>query len=302
VVHEVAGGEDAGHARARRLALRHDVAVVVELDDAAHDVRLRHVADGDERPDVLEPVRLVRLDVVELERRQAVIAAGHERVGHERREELDVLALARAVEHDRRRPELVAPVHDRDLVRELREEDRLLHRRVAAADDHRLGVLEERGVAGGAVGHAAAAELLLARDPQLAVLGAHGEHHRMRPVGVVADVHGVRLAVLARLDRRRVLGQEARAEALGLVAELLHHHRAHDPLGVARVVLDLGRLLQQPAPQVALDHERAQVGARGVQRRRVAGGPAAHDDHLLDVSHVGCCLRLSSSVTLLCIA
>ncbi len=74
---------------------------------------------------------------------------------------------------------------------------------------------------------------------------------------LVADMHHVRTAgVRAELDLGRVVGDEARAEALGLVAELLHHLRAHDALGVAGVVLDVGRLLEQAAPGEALDHER----------------------------------------------
>ena len=54
------------------------------------------------------------------------------------RDELDLLVGARAVEHDLRRAELAAPVDDRHLRREPGQEDRLLHRRVAAADDHDL--------------------------------------------------------------------------------------------------------------------------------------------------------------------
>ena len=111
---------------------------------------------------------------------------------------------------------------------ELGEEDRLLHRGVAAADDDRRAVLVERGVAGRAVGHAAAAELLLAGHAELLVLGAHREDDRARLVGLVVDPDGVRLAVGARLELGHVVGDEARAEALRLVAELLHHLRAHD--------------------------------------------------------------------------
>ena len=80
-----------------------------------------------------------------------------------------------------------------------------------------------------------------------------------------------------------VLGDEARAEALGLVAQVLHHLRAHHALRVAGVVLDVGRLLEQAAPQEALDDERVEVGARGVQRGGVAGRAAPDDDHVLDV-------------------
>ena len=49
VVDEVAGGEDARLAGARRAALGDDVALVVGLDLALDDLRLRLVADGDER-------------------------------------------------------------------------------------------------------------------------------------------------------------------------------------------------------------------------------------------------------------
>src|SRR5262249_1136603 len=83
--------------------------------------------------------------------------------------------------------------------------------------------------------------------------------------------------------------------ALRLVAELLHHLRPHDPLGIAGIVLDVGCLLEQPAPQEPLDDQGVQVGARRVQGRGVARGTAADDDHVLDVRHD------SSSHALLCI-
>src|SRR5205814_5592976 len=69
------------------------------------------------------------------------------------------------------------------------------------------------------------------------------------------------------------------------------------PVGEARIVLDLRGLLEQAAPEEALDHERMQIGTRRVQRGRVSGGAAADDDDVLDVllAHV------ASAVTLLCI-
>ena len=57
--------------------------------------------------------------------------------------------------------------------------------------------------------------------------------------------------------------------------------------------------LEQPAPREALEHERLQVGARGVQRGRVAGRAAADDDHVFDlalVSHVASAVTLLSEV------
>ena len=87
-------------------------------------------------------------------------------------------------------------------------------------------------------------------------------------------------AAVGELDAGGVVGDEPGAEALGLGAELVHHLRPHDPLGVARVVLDVGGVLELAAPLEALDHERLEVGARGVERGGVAGGPAADDDQV----------------------
>ena len=61
---------------------------------------------------------------------------------------------------------------------------------------------------------------------------------------------------------RDVVGDELGAEALGLAAEVVHHLGPHDPVGVARVVLDVARDHQLAAPLEPLDHERLQVGAR----------------------------------------
>ena len=156
-----------------------------------------------------------------------------------------------------------------------------------------VGAAEEGRVAGGAVGDAARRQLVLARHAELLRLGAHREDHRARPDLLAADVHDVRAAVLGgEVDAGRVVRDEAGAEALGLVAEVLHHLRAHHALRVARVVLDVGRLLEQAAPGEALDHERVEVRARRVERGGVARGAAADDDDVLDV-------LVSSLITLL---
>ncbi len=172
-----------------------------------------------------------------------------EALHHVRREQLDVLGVLRPLEHDRRGAEVVAAVHHVDLAGELRQEGRVLHGGVAAADHDRVGAAEEGGVAGGAVRHAARGQLILAGYAELLRLGAHREHHGAGADLLVAHVHHVNAAVLVgQLDPGRVVGDEARAEALRLVAELLHHRRPHHALGIAGVVLHVGRLLQQPAP------------------------------------------------------
>ena len=202
-----------------------------------------------------------------------------DRVQHE----LDLLVLPRAVDHDRRRAELVAPVDDHDLAREPREERRLLHRRVAAADDRDDLVAEEGAVARRAVGDAATLERLLRREAELASARAGRDDHRVRAVLVVADVDAER--PLGEVDARDVVGDELGAEALGLAPEVGHHRRPHHAVGVARVVLDVARDHQLAAPVEPLDDERAQVRARRVERRRVPGRAAADDDHVTYVAH-----------------
>ena len=87
-------------------------------------------------------------------------------------------------------------------------------------------------------------------------------------------------AAVGQLELGGVVGDEAGAEALGLGAELVHHLRPHHALRVARVVLDVGGVLELAAPLEALDHERLELGASGVERSRVAGGAAADDDQV----------------------
>src|SRR5579884_2729985 len=88
------------------------------------------------------------------------------------------------------------------------------------------------------------------------------------------------LAPVATITARDVVGKELGAEALGLAAEVGHHLGPHHAVRVAGVVLDVARDHQLAAPREALDHERLEVCARGVQRGRVARRAAADDDQL----------------------
>jgi hypothetical protein len=67
--------------------------------------------------------------------------------------------------------------------------------------------------------------------------------------------------LVGQVELRGHVRHEARAEALGLGAHVRHELRAHDPVDEAGVVLDLGGLLEQAAPQEALD-DRAAAGSR----------------------------------------
>src|SRR5206468_3327130 len=73
-------------------------------------------------------------------------------------------------------------------------------------------------------------------------------------------------------------GQVLRAETRRLLAHPLDQLRPLDPLREAGEVLHVGRETELPARLVAVDQERLQVGAGGVDRRRQAGAPRPQDD------------------------
>ena len=77
------------------------------------------------------------------------------------------LPLEQAVLQDLLRAQLVAPMHQRHVRGDVREVERFLDRRVAAADDRDALVAEEEAVAGGAGGDAAAAVRLLGGEPEI---------------------------------------------------------------------------------------------------------------------------------------
>ena len=118
-------------------------------------------------------------------------------------------------------------------------------------------------------------------EAELAGGGARRDDHGLRAVLVVADPHAER--PLREVDARHVVRQERRAESLRLAPEVLHHRRAEDTVGVPRVVLHVGGDHQLATPVEALDHERLEVRARGVERSGVAGGTSADHDQVADI-------------------
>ncbi len=71
---------------------------------------------------------------------------------------------------------------------------------------------------------------------------------------------------------------DARADMLGLRAHLIHEPRPLNRFGEAGVVFDVGGDHQLAARLVAREQERLHHGARGIDRRRIAGRPGT-DDH-----------------------
>ena len=136
---------------------------------------------------------------------------------------------------------------------------------------------EEEPVARGAGGHAVAEQALLDRAAR-----ACG---RVAPVVMIIDAARYSRVADPDAERRRrevdavgVGGDELGAEALGLLAELHHQLGAEDAVGEAGVVLDVGGEHELPAGADALDDDRVQVRAGGVDGRGQSGGAGADDD------------------------
>ena len=150
-------------------------------------------------------------------------------------DQLHVGALPDAVLVDPGAPEFVAPVDKVQLGDDLREVERLLEGGVAAADHGDGLAAEEVAVADGAVGHAAAAQPVLALQPELAVPGAAGDDDGFRAHGAGGgrQLEGAGLA-----GNAGHVGRRARqVEAVEMGVEGVGEFPALDALGEAGIVL-----------------------------------------------------------------
>ena len=176
----------------------------------------------------------------------------------------------------------VAAMDQRHLLAHLRQVERLLDRGVAAADDGHALAAEEEPVAGGAGRDAGAGEVPLAVQAQPARLGTGGDDQGVGGVGAAA-VEPDPERPGGQVDAGDEVEQQLGAAVRRLLRHLLHQPGALDDLGEARIVLDVGGDRHLAARLQALDDDRRQIGAGGVDRRRQAGGAGADDQHL-DVS------------------
>ena len=164
-----------------------------------------------------------------------------------------------------------SPMHEQHLACDIGEVDRLLDRGVAAADHDHLLAAEEEAVAGGASRDAIASEALLGGKPEPARLGAGGDDEGVGGVfGMAVALEPERAALEVGLED--VVAHDLGADMFGLRAHLVHEPGALDHVGEARIVLDISGGGHLPARHDALDEERLQHGARGVDACGVAGG------------------------------
>ena len=142
----------------------------------------------------------------------------------------------------------------------------------------------------------------LALQPDHPGCRARRDDHGIRGVGALARRDD--LGIGREVDRVDVVGEERRAEALGLVAEVDHELGTHQALREARVVLDLGGLHQLATGLDALDAQRSQLRARCVDGSRQPGGSAADDDQpmVLGARGHGCILEVVANASAVLVA
>src|SRR5690606_1780334 len=246
-VRHVARGEHARNARARRARLDLDVAVVVQLELPAEELRHRRVADRDEERRGVEDAILAGLEVPQAHARHVILGDVEHVRHHVAVEDPDLLVQLHALLHRLRRAELVAAMHERHARAQTREVGRLLHRRVAATDDDDVLIPEERAVAHGAGAHPFVLQALLVLETEPVRARPRGDDQRLREVQhvlVLADPH---LEGSGRqIDLLHVGRDELGSLALCLLAHARHQLLAVDGLREPGVVLDVRREHELP--------------------------------------------------------
>ena len=111
--------------------------------------------------------------------------------------------------------------------------------------------------------------LLFTRNAQVAGCGAHCQHDGVRLVGLA--VHDDLLDRAGEVEFLDVLGADVGAEALGLLAHLVHQVGAHDSLTESGEVLDLGGGHEGATELGPLELQRFEFRARGVDGSGVSG-------------------------------
>ena len=170
-----------------------------------------------------------------------------------------------------------------DLGGEASQKYRFFHGGIAAADHGDLLAREKEAIAGGARGNAVSNQLLLVRQPEPACRRAAGDDQCSSVNDSWTDVQFER--ALAEIDAGHVAVFIFGAKARRLLAHVLDQFRSLNALGKAGKVLHQRGERELSPGLVAFEHQRFQVGARGVERGGVSGTAGAHDDNVADVFH-----------------
>ncbi len=279
VIRAVARHENARHV-GHRAVFADDVATGVHLDLLLENFGARRMADGDKHARARQEIFRAGLELLQFH-------TGHPAPLHAKNfhhggipNRFDFRIRQRALGHDFRCAQRVAAVNQKNLRAEARQIKRLFARGIAAAHHNKRLVAEQRQrpVAGGAVSHAFRFQQVLARHAEMPVARARGDDDRLR--GDCLAVHDQRewpfgeVHILHRAETR------LRPEALRLFLHPRHQFVAVHAFRETWEIFHDARRGEQPAGLLAGEHERLEVGARRVKRRRPARAARTDDDNL----------------------
>src|SRR6185312_15374116 len=181
-VDHVTGREHAGQIRARTASVHGNRALSGDVELSVDEVGARIRPDRDEQAAQVER-RLGAVDrIPQADARDEFVAV--DALDGLVEEELDLRVVLGALEHGLGGAERVAAVDDVDLVGELGEEVCLFHCGVSTANDGDDLLAEEESVAGGAPGHAVAAQAIFVFEAEPAIGGAGGKDDRQGFMGL----------------------------------------------------------------------------------------------------------------------
>ena len=197
-----------------------------------------------------------------------------------RRDEFRLLILFCAVNHDFGSPKFLPAVNQANLTGITRKKVGFFHRGIAAPDDSDWFPAKEIAVAGGTGGNPVADQLSFAFQPEQTSRRPRGDNHGFRFVGMFSrdDLEGA----LVEVDFRDGASLEFGAEFLRLLAHVFNKLRPKDSVREAGEIFDVRGEGKLAAGLMAVNNERLEVRARGINRGGKTCATTAND---YDVVH-----------------
>src|SRR6185312_7607541 len=279
LVHHVAAGEHALDAGLGRARLDDDVAVGIEVELALEQLGRGLVADGDERAFDLDSADLAGALAADVEADQGFGVAAADELDHLAiPDHSDLLVGEEAVLEDLLGAERVAAMDQGDVMAMVGHVERFLDGGVAATDHRDLLAAVEEAVAGRAGRGAPALHMLFGGEPEPFRLGASGDYQRVGEI-LRAAVASEAERAAGEVDLTDMVPYDLRADMLGLGLHLLDQPRTLDDVAETGIIFDIGGGGELAAGLDALDDDRRQAGARGVDcggKPRRAGAEHGH--------------------------
>jgi hypothetical protein len=131
-------------------------------------------------------------------------------------------------------------------------------------------------------------ELLLGWQAEPARLRAGADDEGFAQIDIAGITNGAERAA-AEVDLGDGVGDELGADMAGLALHLLHQPGTLDHVGEAGIILDIGRDGHLAAGGHALDQDRLQAGARGIDGGGIAGRAGADNQNFCANLPWRCC-------------